>query len=163
MWPPGMFDRVEKYTGFDVVQSVVERNRALMGSSRFEFHLADATRAGLPEADLLLCKEVLQHLPNSTVHRFLETTVSAYPLVVVCDDIWIGSSSAWRRAARNLLGLVSAPRVGVNQDIEPGGYRPLDYSLAPFSSLGLKKVLVYQSFAPPRCRTIKAVWSSSKS
>jgi SAM-dependent methyltransferase len=122
MWPAGTFDNINKYVGFDIVQSFIERNRAVFQSSRYEFHVADATRISLPPGDLLLCKEVLQHLPNVEVRRFLESAIRAYRIVVVCDDIWIGSSSRWRRGARSLLNL----------------------------------------FTPPRCRTVKAIWSTER-
>lgn len=162
MWPPGVFDSVDKYVGFDVVPSVVETNRALVGSSHREFYAADAVRATLPDGDLLLCKEVLQHLPNATVHDFLKRVTKDFPIVVVCDDIWIGSASRWRRGVRKILSLVSSSPAEVNRDIEPGGYRPLDYSVAPFADLQLVRCLIYESLAPPRCKTIKAVWCSMR-
>jgi SAM-dependent methyltransferase len=151
MWPAGMFDGIDKYVGFDIVESVIE-SRAAHQSSRCEFHVADATVMTLPPGDLLLCKEVLQHLPNAEVLGFLESAITACRIVVVCDDIWIGSGSNWRRGARRLLNL----------DVQPGGYRPVDDALAPFASLPLTKRLLYESFTPPRCRTIKAIWSSER-
>jgi SAM-dependent methyltransferase len=159
MWPPQTFDDVETYVGFDVVESVIEKNRALVGSVTREFHVADATQVPLPKADLLLCKEVLQHLPNAVVHRFLQTVLSSFPIVVICDDTWMGSSSSWRRAVRGAWNALASPASNVNQDIEPGGYRPIDYTLPPFADLSLVRCLTYESLSPPRCRTLKTIWS----
>lgn len=110
MWPAGTFDGIDKYVGFDIVESVLESNRTAFQSSRYAFHVADATRISLPPSGLLLCKEVLQHLPNVEVRRFLESAIRAYRIVVVCDDIWIGSNSCWRRGARRLLNLFTSPQ-----------------------------------------------------
>jgi SAM-dependent methyltransferase len=162
MWPSGTFDGIDKYLGVDIVESVIENNKAAFPASRYGFRTGDATSMTLPKGDLLLCKEVLQHLPNADVFGFLEDAVRACRIVVVCDDIWIGSSSRWRRGARRLLSLIASPPVRVNQDIEPRGYRPVDYSLAPFASLPLRKRLLYESFTSPRCRTIKAIWSTER-
>ncbi len=160
MWPSGTFDGIEKYVGYDVVESVVERNSAVYGSPRIEFHLADATRIRLPQADLLLCKEVLQHLPNQVAHTFLTNVLASFRTVVVCDDISMESSSSWRRVVRRMLDLVIPPPVRVNMEIEPGGYRPIDYHLPRFADLPLARCLDYESLAPPRCKTTKVIWST---
>ena len=59
-----------------------------------------------------------------------------FPVVIVCDDSWMGSNAAWRRA----LGRLWTPRgvrvPAINEDIEPGAYRPVDYSRPPFQELG---------------------------
>ncbi len=139
MWPPDAFQHVQRHKGFDIVPSVIHDNQRRAQSSQCEFYVADATRDPLPAADLLLCKEVLQHLPNSDVLRFLANACQVYPLIVVCDDIWIGPSSRWRRGARQVLNRFVSPPVRANQDIEPGGYRPLDYSAALFDGLALTR------------------------
>ena len=160
MWPAGAFDGVDRYIGFDIVTAVVEKNRAMNRSPKCEFHVGDATRMPLPPGDLLLCKEVLQHLPNADVYAFLDRATRCYPIVVLCDDIWMGENSRWRRSAKRLRGLPIASWVTVNKDIEPGDYRPLDLALPPFSDLPLGKRLVYRSSSSARCRTMKAIWSS---
>ena len=55
-----------RYIGVDVVEAVIEQNRALLTGPRIEFHTFE-TVAQVPEADLLLCKDVFQHLSNRTV------------------------------------------------------------------------------------------------
>ncbi len=166
MWPAHMFDCIDKYVGFDVVESVIERNRAAFGSSRVEFHLADATQTSLPQADMLLCKDVLQHLPNVAVHEFLAKAVEKYPIVVVCDDIWRESKSSvrWRRLARGMLNLLTTyPNQRVNEDILLGEYRPIDYALVPFSDLPLVRQLTYQVFVSPSRKVQKVIWSAGGS
>jgi Methyltransferase domain. len=165
MWPPGMFASIDRYVGFDVVEPVIEKNRAVFGSSRVEFHVADATRMTLPQSDLLLCKEVLQHLPNAAVHGFLRDVIDKYPVVVVCDDLWmkfIGSGAGRGRWMRRMLNLVGPSHVKVNEDIPPGEYRPLDYRLTPFADLSLVRQKTYKSSNSPSCKTKKAIWTAGK-
>ncbi len=66
--------------------------------------------AELPEADIVLVKEVTQHLPNSDVIRMLDR-LSQYNCVVHCS------------------GGLGEP----NCDIVMGDCRPVDLSLPPFS------------------------------
>ena len=55
-----------EYVGLDVVPEIVERNRSRYGQANLRFEICDSPEA-LPEGDLLLSKELLQHLPNSTI------------------------------------------------------------------------------------------------
>jgi 2-polyprenyl-3-methyl-5-hydroxy-6-metoxy-1,4-benzoquinol methylase len=50
------------YRGFDVVPAVIEAHRAAFGREGVRFDLLEDF-AALPEADLVLRKDVLQHLP----------------------------------------------------------------------------------------------------
>ena len=59
------------YTGVDVVPSVVEENTAKYGSDKITFK-AIKPGAKPPKADLLIVKDVLQHLPNATVEKFIK-------------------------------------------------------------------------------------------
>lgn len=70
----------------------------------------DALTDALPEADLVLCKEVLQHLSNAQVQVLLERT-DHYKL----------------RLFTSMTG------EGTNVDIETGDSRPVDLSLPPFN------------------------------
>ena len=101
------------YTGYDVAQSVIERNRAryAAGNVRFEFTPADLTE--LADADLLICKDVLQHLPNSQVFEFLDAVKDKYRYLLITN--------------------CTKPYGALNTDIEPGGFRPLDIRFPPFN------------------------------
>lgn len=79
----------------------------------------DALTDPLPEADLVLCKEVLQHLSNAQVQLLLDRTAH-YP----------------RRLFTSMTG------EGTNKDISCGGSRPVDLSQAPFYQ-NCRTVLTY--------------------
>lgn len=59
------------YLGIDLVPDVISRNRQEFGRPGVRFELGNFTEMELPDADLVLCKDVLQHLPNRAVFRFL--------------------------------------------------------------------------------------------
>lgn len=70
----------------------------------------DALTDELPPSDLVLCKEVLQHLSNDQVELLLQRT-DHYPV--------------------RLFTSMTGP--GTNVDIETGDSRPVDLSLPPFN------------------------------
>src|SRR5215813_4182209 len=59
------------YHGFDVVDSVVGANREKYGCDGIAFDVI-TDLADLPSADLVLCKDVLQHLPNADALTYLD-------------------------------------------------------------------------------------------
>lgn len=59
------------YIGYDVVKSVIEKADSQHGSNHIHFVHANFLNEDLPEADLLICKDVLQHLNQDEIVRFL--------------------------------------------------------------------------------------------
>src|SRR5262249_54067998 len=55
------------YVGLDVSDELIVRNRRRYGTTTVRFELSPQKCADLPSGDLLLVKDVLQHLPNSYV------------------------------------------------------------------------------------------------
>jgi SAM-dependent methyltransferase len=100
------------YLGIDVVVKLIDRNRAAFGATNIKFELFDSLDA-LPPADLLICKDVLQHLPNNTVANYLDVFRRKFKFMLVTNDI--------------------GPRGYLNQDIEAGGWRTLQFDRPPFT------------------------------
>jgi SAM-dependent methyltransferase len=97
------------YTGFDVVPSVVATNRAVFGAANIRFEQADlSAHLELAPCDLILCKDVLQHLSNARVSAILSKCSAAH-LVLVTNDYH--------------------PE---NSDCRDGETRPLDVTAPPF-------------------------------
>lgn len=59
------------YVGIDIVAKLIEANTAAFGSERISFVHADATTLAPIEADLVLCKDVLQHLTHEAALKIL--------------------------------------------------------------------------------------------
>ena len=97
------------YTGFDVVPSVVAANRAAFGTPNIRFEQADlSTHPEFAPCDLILCKDVLQHLSNARVSAILSK----------CG------------VAR--LALITNDYHPENSDCRDGETRPLDVTAPPF-------------------------------
>ncbi|HLL22573.1 MAG TPA: class I SAM-dependent methyltransferase [Kofleriaceae bacterium] len=116
-----------EYRGFDIVPAVIERNIERFTAPNIQFFEADIVKTDLPRADLLISKHVLQHLPDVSVHEFLEQ-IDKYPHVLLINGVHRTTLSA------------------NNADIGPGGYRYLDITKAPFNVKG-DKVLTYRDDA----------------
>lgn len=59
------------YIGVDVVEPLIETNRARFSTDRIEFRCADIIAGELPDAELCLIREVLQHLSNAEILAIL--------------------------------------------------------------------------------------------
>ncbi|MFL6107076.1 MAG: methyltransferase domain-containing protein, partial [Marmoricola sp.] len=105
------------YTGYDIVGSVVEANQQSYGSDNVEFRCADFSSEDLPEADLLICKDVLQHLPDEAVLRFL-AQLPKFKYALLTNDL--------------------GPNAGRDETLRAGDYHfaPMDLTQPPFAVAG---------------------------
>ncbi|MES2425912.1 MAG: class I SAM-dependent methyltransferase [Bacteroidota bacterium] len=55
------------YTGYDVVKPLIARNRALFSSSKINFVCKDSSVGNIKSGDLLIIRQVLQHLNNKSI------------------------------------------------------------------------------------------------
>lgn len=102
------------YIGYDASEIAIEKAKRYEWQSR-HFEVRDITEP-LPQADLLLCKDVLQHLPNAMVIDFIRNNLvrGKYKWAIITND-----------------------KGSENRDIVVGDHRPLDLSLPPFNVRGL--------------------------
>jgi glycosyltransferase involved in cell wall biosynthesis/SAM-dependent methyltransferase len=104
------------YVGIDVVPSVVLKNQQEFGNNdNISFRRFDSLEK-LPPADLLICKDVLQHLPNDTVKAYLATFRNKYKFALITND--------------------EEPADLQNIDIAAGGWRTLRLDREPFREPG---------------------------
>jgi SAM-dependent methyltransferase len=106
------------YLGVDIASDVIETVRKKHQTGKITFQVGDITEA-LPAADLLISKDVLQHLSNELVHKFIKNNLrkGKYRWVILTND----------RSSR--------PQ---NLDTVPGGYRAINLAAAPFEVTGLR-------------------------
>jgi SAM-dependent methyltransferase len=100
-----------EYVGLDVVPALIEANRSAFARPGVSFELNPGHPEELPEGDLLIAKDVLQHLPTADIHAFLADVMPRYRLALLTNDT--GEQ--------------------VNGDVAPGGWRALDLTAEPFS------------------------------
>jgi SAM-dependent methyltransferase len=72
------------YTGVDVVDELVALNNHRYGSERIRFTALDITQDPLPDGELCLIREVLQHLSNAEISQVL-SAVTKYRYVIYSD------------------------------------------------------------------------------
>lgn len=111
-WAHLVTERLELYLGFDVVPDLVASLRLRYEARKNHFfNTADITRDRLPKADLILCRDVLTHLPHDLVATALE---------------------AFRNSGARLLLTTTFVR-GRNDPVRVGGWQPIDLCAPPFN------------------------------
>jgi SAM-dependent methyltransferase len=113
------------YIGYDVVKHVIEKNQQKFTKDNIHFIHGNVLTTNLPKADLLICKDVLQHLSIENIRLFLEQTPK-FKYCLITNDV-------------NFNTLTSS-----NPDISNGSYRHIDLTASPFSVKGFK-ILTYQA------------------
>ncbi len=103
------------YLGVDIASDVIEAVRKKHEKGKITFQVGDITEE-LPAADLLISKDVLQHLSNALVQKFIRNNLKRgkYKWVLLTNDRGRG-----------------------NGDTVPGGYRAIDLAAPPFEVKGL--------------------------
>lgn len=97
------------YLGIDPVDSIVEYCREMHIVGNRQFLPVDAITQLLPDADLVLLKEVTQHLSDASVLALIEK-LRRYPAVLHCSALSPGDFAA-----------------------VDGGYRPVCLEMPPFN------------------------------
>jgi SAM-dependent methyltransferase len=77
------------FIGCDIARVVVERNRQLFPT--VTFHQVDITRGPLPDADICIVRQVLQHLDNRSIVAALHK-MARYPIWVVTEHVPFGDN-----------------------------------------------------------------------
>jgi SAM-dependent methyltransferase len=123
------------YLGVDIASDVIAAVRKKHEKGRIKFQVGDITDE-LPAADLLISKDVLQHLSNELVRKFIRNNLKKgkYKWVILTND-----------------------RGRENRDVASGGYRAIDLAAPPFEVRGLVDLPITfgegrQTPAPTSCR-----------
>jgi SAM-dependent methyltransferase len=82
-------DLASQYIACDVVEELIERNRRMFIRDNLSFMAADATKDDLPPGDVVIVKQVLQHLSNTQIHNVIQN-LRRYKIWIICDHIPIG-------------------------------------------------------------------------
>jgi SAM-dependent methyltransferase len=122
------------YRGYDVVPSVVEANQRRYGSSEVSFQIIPADLSQVPAAELLIMKDVLQHLPDREIHRHRRELFDRFPRCLL--------SNSYRKL-----------HTGSNFDIPYGEFRCLDLNAEPYR-FGGQYVLEFSTPLHEQIRTL---------
>lgn len=110
-WMSEIVDSIPRYKGCDLVPELIERNRAEHKSDRVSFFVADITCDRLPSGDAILCRDCMIHLPTPLIRAALRNfRDSGFRYVLLTHDVGVAGY----------------------REIVTGGWRPIDWTNAPF-------------------------------
>lgn len=95
------------YTGIDASSIIIEKNRSKYQKENIIFKQGDIMSSEIPFVDLIIIKDVLQHLPNDFLPKIWDKINKKAKFIVITED-YIGGNTP------------------LNGEIEIGHYRPLD-------------------------------------
>lgn len=125
------------YQGFDVASFVIEKNINQYQKENVNFFLYNGDFNLLPKADLIICKDVLQHLTNTKISEFI-ANLPRFKYALITNDI----------------------NKKVNINCLNGGYRAIDLREAPFN-LDLK--VVFEFIRMPKApNMLTMLWENPK-
>jgi SAM-dependent methyltransferase len=73
-----------KYIGVDIVEDLIKRNRQQYETIDIKFHCLDIITDDLPDAELCLIRQVLQHLSNSQIISILQK-IKKYKYILITE------------------------------------------------------------------------------
>ncbi len=77
-----IYKYTKRYIAIDVVSELIERNKKLFISENLIFKSIDATNQKIPNGDLILIKEVFQHITNKDIKAILKKTFNFKYIIV---------------------------------------------------------------------------------
>jgi predicted glycosyltransferase involved in capsule biosynthesis len=103
---------IDDYFGVDLLPLVVEQNQKRFGGTGRKFMELDITTDGLPQADLVLCRDCLVHFSYEQIFRALKNFKDSR------SEYLLMTTFAGRQS---------------NSDIVTGDWRPLNFRISPFN------------------------------
>jgi hypothetical protein len=169
MWRDYKFPN-SRYLGIDVADGLSEIVQGIYGDATHTFQFLDFLENDLPEAELFITKDVLQHISNRDV-TILLGSLSSFKTVIICNDVYIRGSFLFelkeflqirRRIKRALKGgfpFYSGARVN-NLNILGGQCRGIDLEKKPFKNLltGMSLITSFDYDGPARKGIRKRVY-----
>jgi len=74
-----------KYTGVDIFKEIIDYNNSKFSSENISFIYVDTTSQQAPRADLLLVRQVFQHLSNNTILKIINTQFNLFKKIIVTE------------------------------------------------------------------------------
>ena len=100
------------YAGGDIVDDILQQNNKKYKNENRNFVKLDVTKDNLPTVDLVFCRDLFIHLPVNDIIKSIKNI---------------------KKSGSKYLMTNSYEKVQKNNDTKPGGWRPLNLLLPPFS------------------------------
>jgi 2-polyprenyl-3-methyl-5-hydroxy-6-metoxy-1,4-benzoquinol methylase len=79
----------KKYVAADIVSDLIEFNKEKFNEDNLEFHCLDIAVDDLPEGDVVILRQVLQHLSNGEIQNILSKLIK-YKYIILTEHIPLG-------------------------------------------------------------------------
>lgn len=123
------FQRVE-YTGIDIVSDIIKENKKMVsfsGNVSSKFLCKDIIKSKIPDCDLLVCKDLVNHLKNDDIFLLLNNIQNSNARYVI-----ISSNKGWENAELPVNGMGTTRYVNLQaspfmlpQPVQDDGYLAL--------------------------------------
>jgi len=120
-----LYSQSRHYYAIDVVPELVVHNQQHFKADNLTFNCMDATTEKLPDADILLIRQVLQHLDNQSIKAIVDQ-LRGFEHIIVTEHVPAGSFTA---------NIDKPPGPDNRMRIKSG----VDISAPPFSLSGYQK------------------------
>ena len=116
-WIKDVLSKDLTYTGVDIVEKLIQKNKNLNSHKNIDFLTLDITKDKLPDSDLMICRDCLIHLSFESINSFFKNFLKS--------DI--------KYILMTIYKLKNKKKKIINLDIPDGEYREIDLSEPPFS------------------------------
>jgi SAM-dependent methyltransferase len=111
---------IVSYEGWDAHPGLVDHLNQLYGDERTRFRLADITTEPLPQVDLVICRDVLFHLPLDLGARVVEQLKGRDTMLISTSFQNVGENAG----IKPYMAIENWGFYHINLDIAPFGLRP---------------------------------------
>ena len=78
---------VNKYIAIDIVDSLIEYNKNKYKNLNVQFKTLDITKSSIPKADVIIIRQVFQHLSNEHILKSLENIYLKSKYLIISEEI----------------------------------------------------------------------------
>ena len=75
------------YQAMDVAKNVIEENKEIYKSNNVRFSVLDLTSEQIPQTDVILVRQVLQHLSNTEIKKFIKNIEGKFQHLIVTESL----------------------------------------------------------------------------
>ena len=75
------------YQAMDVAKNVIKENKAIYKSKNVRFSVLDLTSGQIPSTDVIMVRQVLQHLSNTEIKKFLKNIEGKFKYLIVTESL----------------------------------------------------------------------------
>ncbi|MEX2512895.1 MAG: class I SAM-dependent methyltransferase [Cyclobacteriaceae bacterium] len=112
-WMKNLYKTGISYIGMDIVEDLIASlNTKYAQDSQVAFQTGNIIEGGLPQVDLIFCRDCLVHFSFEDIHQSL---------------------SNFKKSGSKFLLTTTYTERGVNRDIQTGGWRPINLKEEPFN------------------------------